>query len=260
MKCQCSSFIHGRKIVKTLLPLYLLLFIGLAVRPTLSTAGEWGLGAAIAYYQPPHNGVESESISLPFVSYQSERLNINLRAFSYRLFKFDEMQISLEGEIRLEGYDPDGNIALTGMEKRNPSLDAGVSVARNDAWGEMIFMILADMTETHEGYEARLLYQIPYRLKRLIFISAVGVGWLDNALVDYYYGVRLDEVSSTRSYYAGLSTTNTFVELSIGYDISDSLEFSAGLKVMHLGKSIEASPIVDKKYDTSAISSLQYRF
>ena len=38
---------------------------GLVLISPLAPAGEWGLGAAIAYYQPPLNGVESELIDVP---------------------------------------------------------------------------------------------------------------------------------------------------------------------------------------------------
>ena len=121
-------------------------------------------------------------------------------------------------------------------------------------------MILGDITGTHEGYEARAQYEVPYMVNRLLIAPAVGVSWLDDALVDYYYGVRVDEATSTRSQYTGGSTANVFVDFTMGYILSDRMELLAGIKYVRLGENIEASPIVDKNYETSAFSAVQYKF
>jgi len=236
------------------------MIFGLALMPRIGAAGEWGIGSAIAHFQPSQTGVRSESIAAPYVTYHGERLNIDLAAVSYTLYKSQEILISMEGELRFDGYDPKDSPALQGMEKRDPSFDAGIGVARAGAWGVMKIMILGDITGTHEGYEARAEYEAPYMINRLLIAPAVGVSWLDDALVDYYYGVRLDEATSTRNLYTGDATTNTYVHLSVGYILSDSMELLAGFKYVRLGENIEASPIVDKKYETSAFSAVQYKF
>lgn len=246
--------------MKTISGLVFFIIFGLALMPRYVSAGEWGAGAAFAHYRPPLNGVGSEFKSVPYVTYHGERLNMDLGTVSYTLFKSKEIQISMEGEPRFEGYDPKDSPALTGMEKRNPSFDAGIGMASAAMGGEMKIMILGDITRTHEGYEARVQYQIPYMVNRLLIAPAVGVSWLDSALVDYYYGVRLNEVTSTRSHYVGRSTTSTFVDLTMGYVLSNRLELLVGLKYVRLGKHIEDSPIVNKKYDASAFSALQYKF
>jgi outer membrane protein len=246
--------------VKTLFRVAFLMIFGLAVMPRPGAAGEWGIGSAIAHFQPSQTGVRSESIAAPYVTYHSERLNIDLATVSYTLLKSAEFLISMEGELRFDGYDPKDSPALTGMEKRKSSFDAGVGVARAGEWGVMKIMVLGDITGTHKGYEARAQYEVPYMVNRLLIAPAVGVSWLDDALVDYYYGVRLDEATSTRSQYTGASTTNAYVHLSLGYILSDRMELLAGLKYVRLGENIEASPIVDKAYETSAFSAVQYKF
>lgn len=234
--------------------------IGITLISPLASAGEWGLGVALAYYQPPLNGIEREFIGLPYITYQNEHLNIDLTTVSYTLLKSGKTQTSIAGEVRFEGYDPKDSPALTGMKKRNPSFDAGISVARPSMGGELQMMILGDITGTHEGYEARAQYQRPYILNRLLIAPAVGISWLDDALADYYYGVRSNEATSTRTRYAGNSTINTFIELAVGYAFDGRLELLGGVKAVRLGRNIEASPIVDKKYDTSAFSALLYKF
>lgn len=234
--------------------------VGLAITPFLASAGEWGIGAATGYFQPPQSGIEGQHLALPYFTYQGERLNIDLGAISYTLSQSEAIKISLEGELRFEGYEPDDSPALSGMEKRSPSFDAGIGVASPVLDGEMKVMILGDLIGTHEGYEARAQYQIQYMFNRWVFAPAVGVSWLDKSLVDYYYGVQQSETTPNRTYYSGNASTNPFVELGFGYSFSDHLELTGGVKYVRLGKRITASPIVDQEYDASAFSALQYKF
>lgn len=234
--------------------------IGLAMTPLFVSAGEWGIGTAAGYLQSPHSGVEGRYLAVPYFTYQGERLNIDLSAISYTLSQSKAIRITLEGELRFEGYEANDSPALSGMEKRSPSFDAGVGAASPVLDGEIKVMILGDVTGTHEGYEARAQYQIPYVLDRWVLAPAIGVSWLDKSLVDYYYGVQQGEATPNRPYYLGKSSTNQFVEIGFGYAFSDHLELTGGVKYVRLDKSITASPIVGQEFDASAFSTLLYKF
>jgi len=223
-------------------------------------AGEWGLGAATAYLQTPYKGLDGEHIAVPYFSYQGEQLIFDLAAVSYILHRSEQLQFALEGELRFEGYESDDSPDLAGMKSRRPSFDAGASVAGFVMGGELKALLLGDITDTHKGYEARVQYQKPYVFGRLFIAPALGVAWLDGALVDYYYGVEAGEVTSVRPAYHAESTTNLFVELSAGYAISKTLELLGGVKTVRRGSSIENSPIVDSRNDTAVFSAVQYKF
>ncbi|MDH5179639.1 MAG: MipA/OmpV family protein [Gammaproteobacteria bacterium] len=246
--------------MKTTLKIVIYLLAGLSMLPQSGVAGEWGIGMAAAYIQPPHTGVDSDVRALPYVTYHGEHFNLDLGTVTYTLHQTGTMKIALEGELRFDGYEPQDSPALAGMAERRPSFDAGLSLARTDSTGEMKIMILGDITGTHEGVEARAQYQIPYMINRMFIAPAVGVSWLSSDLVDYYYGVRANEVTGNRAYYTGEAVTNIFVDLAVGYQISERVELLGGLKVTRMGKNITASPIVDKKHDTCAFTTLQYKF
>ena len=246
--------------MKTKLGAAFFVIFGLALMPDLVLAGEWGVGSAVAHLEPTQTGVESKFIGVPYISYRSERLNIDLGTVSYALFRSRRILISMEGEPRFEGYDPKGSSILAGMEKRKSSFDAGIGMTLGGKRGGMKLLILTDITGAHEGYEARAQYQRPYVINRLFIAPAVGISWLDDSLVDYYYGVRSNEATSNRAHYAGSSTTNAFVNLAMGYVLSPRLELLGGLKFVRLGKNIENSPIVDKKYVTNIFTALQYKY
>ncbi len=234
--------------MKSILGIVIFMVFNLTFMPSLASAGEWGLGAAIAYNQPPQKDVESYYLALPYFTYHGERLNIDLGTVSYTLLS-GEVQISLEGELRFPGYDPDDSESLKGMKKRDLSLDTGMSVARAGSWGEIKLTLLGDVTGTHDGFEARAQYQMPYMINRFFIAPTIGISWLDSALVDYYYGVQLDEATSSRSRYAGSSATNAFIGVTMGYALSDHLELLGGLRYERLGENIAASPIMDKSHE-----------
>lgn len=237
----------------------LIAVLGMVLIPTAG-AGEWGLGAATAYLYTPYKNRDGKLLAVPYFSYQGERLNVDLAAISYSLLKTEQLQVALEGELRFEGYEADDSPELVGMASRNPSFDVGASVASVVMGGEFKVILLRDIIATHQGHELRVQYQKPYMFDRLFITPALGAAWLDEALVDYYYGVRTSEVTPTRPAYKAESTTNLFIELSVGYAINEQLELLGGVKAVWLGKSIVNSPIVGSQYDTAAFSAVKYKF
>jgi outer membrane protein len=244
---------HG---LKTVLPLLLTL----ACTSAPAAAGEWGLGAAVAHFQPPQRGIEGEFLGVPYVSYRGERLTVDVATASFSLVESGSLRFSLEGELRFAGYEAADSPALIGMADRDPALDAGFGVSHRSRWGEVKAVILGDISGTHQGYEVRAQYRRPYLIERLLIAPGFGVSRLNNRLVDYYYGVRADEVGMDRPQYDGIATTNLFVELALAYTLSDRLELLGGMKYVWLGDAIEASPIVDRAYDSNAFAALQYKF
>jgi outer membrane protein len=121
-------------------------------------------------------------------------------------------------------------------------------------------MYLGDITSTHEGYEARVEYQHPWMVGRLMIAPSIGVSRLDKSLVDYYYGVRINEATASRPYFKGRATSNTYFDIAVVYMLSDSLEWLGGVNYMLLGKNIEASPIVEQGHNVNAFTALMYKF
>lgn len=228
--------------------------------PLHAHAGEWGLGAAFAHMQAPQLSVSGETLGVPYVSYHGEHLNIDLLNASYWLFEADNFTVSLAGEFRFDGYQAKDSPSLTGMADRNPSFDTGLSMSHRDSVGELKLTWLADITGTHEGYETRLEYQVPHIINRLLIAPTLGISRLNSSLVDYYYGVRADETTITRAQYSGNATTNIYIELALGYVLSERMEFVSGFKYTWLGNNITASPIVEKNHETAAFTALQYKF
>ena len=116
---------------------FVLVVTGLFIQQADVEAGEWGLGVAGVRYQPPLIGANSESAMLPYIYYEGDRLSVDFQQISYRLIAAENFEFSVLGQLRLQGYNPGNNMALSGMEKREPSIDAGFSATLSKDWGAL---------------------------------------------------------------------------------------------------------------------------
>ena len=85
---------------------------------------------------------------------------------------------------------------------------------------------------------------------------SIGVNYQDSNYVNYYYGVRPEEATATRSEYNGNSAVNTEVRLAVS-----THQFFNGMTRLELGAtffddSISDSPLTDD--DTSLGAMLVY--
>ncbi len=237
---------------------FIILLTTVTIQPII--AGEWGAGVAVATQQPPQIGVQHENLGAPFITYRGERLKVDFGAISYIMNDSDAFQIAIHGEFRFDGYEPKDSNALIGMTKRDPSFDAGVSLLHQANWGLVEIVLLNDITGTHDGFEAKTSYKYPIMSGQWLFVPSFGVSWQNESLVDYYYGIRADEVNTNRSVYSGYNARNLFAELAVGYAFSDKVELLAGFKYIQFDKSITDSPIISRDYQATAFTAFVYKF
>lgn len=240
-------------------PLLLVLMTASLV-PNVGRAGEWGIGIGIAAHQPPQQGADIEIDGGPFPFYEGDRLSLSFGSVSYRLIDLKGFQLALEGQARFDGFDPKDNSALAGMQKRNPALDAGFSLATSGRWGAAQLRFLGDVTGTHQGYEIAASYQVPYQSGRWTVVPSIELKWRSADLVDYYYGVRVSEANATRPAYAAGRATNISAGLTAAYKLTQRWQILAGAEYLRLDDSIKSSPIIEKNHEASIFSALIYRF
>ena len=237
-----------------------LALIGLTLIPVDCRAGEWGLGVGVAARKPPQQGAENEVVGMPFPQYEGERLSLTFGSVGYSLTNSDRFRIALEGQLRFDGYDPDASTALAGMEERDVTLDAGFSITTGGSWGIASLKILGDALGVHEGYEISASYAYPMQLKRWTIVPSIGLKLPSSELVDYYYGVEIEEVTDGRPVYSGRSVVNTSVGVNVVYKIADHWQVIGGAEYVRLGDGITDSPIIERDYDTGVYSALVYLF
>ena len=230
------------------------------VMPAGVQAGEWGIGAGVIQHQPAQQGAKSEIVGGPFPFYEGERLSVGFGNISYVVAAAGAVRLALEGQARFEGYDPDKSAALAGMKTRNPAFEVGMSVATGGDWGIAQLKYVGDITGTHEGYEVSAAYQMPLQVDRWTLVPSLSVDWRSKELVDYYYGVRDDEVQVGRPAYRGRAGLNVTAGIGVDYQLSDHWNIVGGADITYLGDNIQDSPIIAKDTESSVYTALVYRF
>lgn len=225
-----------------------------------SDAGEWGLGVGVAAQQQPQVGTDTQVVLFPFPSYEGERLSLGFGWGGYALTTSERFRVAIEGQLRFDGFDPDDSAELSGLQTRDLTLDAGFSITSGHDWGVLTFKALADALGVHEGYEISASYQYPMEFNRWTFVPTIALNWPSAELVEYYYGVRLEEATERRPAYEGGSVLNASAALNIGYALSESWEIIGGAEYTQLGDEITDSPIIEKDHEVIMYSAIVYRF
>ncbi len=246
--------------MKQALVLSILVFASSALMPAVSVAGEWGLGVGVAAQKPPQEGTDTQVVVLPFPSFEGDRLSLGFGTVTYALTTSERFRFALEGQLRFDGYDPDESAALSGLRERDVTLDAGVSISSSDDWGIASVKFMTDALGVHKGYEVSASYAYPLEFDRWTVVPAITANWSSADLVEYYYGVRLDEAVEGRPAYKGGSVFNTAVSLNASYTLSERWQIIGGAEYTRLGDAITDSPIIAEDHELIMYSAIAYRF
>ena len=223
-------------------------------------ADELQLGLAVLNSQSAIQGKAVETELLPAIIYQGENFSFIFDTLSYGLFASDSLSISMTGQLRLETYKPKDSEALNGMDKRDSSLDLGINIQSNHSWGTLELAASGDVSSTYDGYEVKASYAYPWMRGRWLLKPEVGVSYLSQQLVDYYYGVNISEQKASRPAYNGEATVNSFFNFSVFYRLNEKWNVIGGIVYVHLDDAISKSPIVDESHEASAFMAVTYTY
>ncbi|TCV92891.1 outer membrane protein [Luteibacter rhizovicinus] len=211
-------------------------------------APHWGLGVGIAAQQQPYRGVGSKVTPFPLVTYQSKWISLFGNTLSLKAPKFsDNFSVSLRASFALgDGYKASDSSYLQGMRRRNGSIWIGPAANWHNDWFDMAVSWSADASGESKGQQAAVSFQKDFTISPLFQITPyLGATWLDKKYVDYYYGVRPEEVRANRAAYVGGSTVNTRAGVRVGYKLSEHQHLIFDVGATMLGSKIKDSPLVD---------------
>jgi outer membrane protein len=156
-----------------------------------------------------------------------------------------------------QGDDPD----LAGMETRKSSLDGYL----NALWRTSLVTIGAhyyhDILNANRGDAASLRLSKNFKPGADVRLTpSLGAEWQNSERVNYYFGVRPEEVLAFRPAYTGTATINASAGLAGDYRLSRSWSLLGGVFTTRFGKGIVDSPIVTRRYSTLVYLGAGWRF
>lgn len=241
---------------KTLPAFYVWMLIQVPIAPVY--CAEWGVGIGVVSLGSEFDGVDSQNYIVPIPYYRGERLTVDLEGLSYALFQSESFQLSAAIRGRFDGFDPDDSRALSDLEERNSGVDGGLSLSSNNDWGITELSLLADISGTSDGYELSLAYQYPIQKGRWMFAPEFGIKAGSEDLVDYYYGVDVDEVVVGRPAYQADPAVDIYLSTTASYQLSKKASLLFGVEHIRLDEVKQDSPIVDQNHRTNVVAAYLY--
>jgi len=187
----------------------------------------------------------------------------------YQLKVTDDWELDIIRKSYLAGYDPDFIIdisdreipILNGLDERGSADGIGLRYTRYHR-NSSLSIDLAAMSPFSEvnGWVGDIYYSYVQAYRNWDIYWGAGFTFYSNKVVDYYYGIDLDEVSELRSYYKPNSGFKTQLEFFAQHPISKSWTFNAGVTQSYFSKSINDSPLIDRHNTTQLMMGVIYVF
>ncbi|XPF96277.1 MipA/OmpV family protein [Colwellia sp. RE-S-Sl-9] len=187
----------------------------------------------------------------------------------YQLHVDNDWSVDILTKTYITGYDPDILIekknqsipTLEGLKEREIGDAIALRYSRfND---DSIFSIdFANLTHWSKanGWLIDVYYNEVYIYKNWDIYIGGGVTYYSNQVMDYYYGIKEEEVTNARAYYDPNTGFKGTFEVYAQYPISKKWSFSAGVTQTYYSNTIGKSPLIDRQNITQFLLGVIYVF
>lgn len=226
----------------------------------------WALGAAAISAQKPYAGWGRETKALPLLIYENRwfrfgGLGAEVKLPQLQLGESQSLDFRLIAKYDGSGYDADDSPVLAGMDKRKSGFWAGAKATWRTDLANLNAEWVADASSHSKGQRFALTLEKNFRLGPQVMLAPrLGATWADKKYVDYYFGVRANEVTATRAAYQGQAGVNAELGLRSTYLFDRHHSMFLDVGVTRLAKEIKHSPLVDRSTENRVFVGYLYRF
>lgn len=225
----------------------------------LPKTSQWGLGFGAGFDKSPLRDFDDEVDPLPLVLYESKHLSVFGARIDYKLPSYGPLQFRLRARYANDGYEAKDSPYLAGMEERKGGLWLGGAAI----WRSGAMSVAGEFTAATgdaEGKRIKLELNREFRTGAVTITPRIGAEWYDKDYVDYYYGVRANEVRAGRSAYSGDSSQAIEAGVRFGYAFQRRHNFFVDVSAKSLGSEIKDSPLVERSTESSIKLGYLYAF
>ncbi|TKB43843.1 MipA/OmpV family protein [Thalassotalea mangrovi] len=218
----------------------------------------YGLGLSLN--NELYKGYDRRFIPIPVIGYRGESFTIYGPFASYDVFETDAIEVSLKLAPRFAGFDDNDSFIFEGMETRKFSMDAGVGVRwqKND-W-RLDTQAMFDVLGRSNGYEVSATFGRVMNYGPFFFEPNVGVSYVSENMVDYYYGVRANEATVNRPFYQAKSALNPTLGLSFFTPVLWGGMTRIGIEKTWFADTYADSPLTDESSRIDIFFAYSRRF
>ncbi len=226
-------------------------------------AGEFTVGIAAYKMDSPYKDFDDEDGIAPILSYEGEDFSFSGGELGYRIFGDDDSPLNLRLILTFDGsgFDSSDSPVFAGMAERDDSIEFGLNADLEAGPGIVSATLLHDISGTHKGYVADISYSLPLEISdRFSIEPGAGLQYLSGDYSNYYFGVRSNEATASRSAYTADSAVLPYVGYQVRYALSDSWMLLHDAGYVWLDDEIKNSPLVDKDGVWGTSVGVAYRF
>lgn len=256
-----------RKVAATAFLSGLVMASPLAFADDASSGGNtWGLGVGAASSQAPYTDVDRDNTALPLLYVENRYLRvfgpeIEFKLPSLSISDSQQLNFGIVGQYDGSGYEQDDAPILNGMSERKNSFWAGAKVVWSNDVVDVGAQWLTDVSGNSDGQRFNLGLERTWQFGEHVTITPrLGAAWQDEESVDYYFGVRDNEIRFDRPAYSGESATNIEAGVRGVYRFDQHHSVLMGVEVTSLADEIQDSPLVDSSTENSVFLGYLYRF
>ena len=217
-----------------------------------------GLGVGVMFY-PDYLGSKNDNaffIPYPYISYQSDKLNIDREGLKQQFLSYENFSIELSGSGSLPVKSSG---AREGMYDLDPAVEFGpafiYTAYKDDAISLKFDLPLRAVLSSdfksieYRGYVYEARTELEYNFNDYELQFQTGIMMADARYHNYFYGVDANSVTNNRTFYtakAGYTAYKTSLGLSKKFD-----KVWAGAFIRHYSLSdstIEESPLVERNH------------
>ena len=223
---------------------------------------ELSVGVNVLYSKTAYDTDKNEVRVLPGVFYDNNRVYARGAQAGAYLLNDGTNQLSAILQLSGNSFDPDdANGALSGLDERKISADAGLSYQRRTPIGGFRAQYTTDVLDRSGGNSGRLSYIGRVTRNKLTVYPSIGFEYHDADYNNYYYGVSDEESARTDvDAYESNSSLNPYINVSANYDFSDKWAGFANQSVSYLANEQYDSPMVDSRVEATSTLGLLYKF
>ena len=195
--------------------------------------------------QKAYRDIDSETIFRPIIVYDNKWISVHGGTISLKLPSAGSVSFALSADYSNDGYEASDSDVLEGMAEREDNFWVGASATWENSIADLSVSWSTDVSGNSEGQKFAVSAERTFERGRFEFAPRLGAVWLDDNYVDYYYGVRVNEVTADREFYAPEATVNLEAGFRTTYRLAQRHSLFLDLSVHSLGSEIQDSPIVD---------------
>jgi outer membrane protein len=223
-------------------------------------AGNWALGGGVNVQQKGYRDIDRDVLPLPMISYESRWISASVPTLDLKAYSGDTVSLRLRARYARDGYEAKDSSYLAGMADRKGSVWVGGAMLWRPGFANFSADVLRDASGYSKATRARVQVDRRFSVGAFGLTPRLGAERVDDKFVNYYYGVRADEVRADRAFYEGAASTNIDAGLRLDYTFARRHTVFVDVRATRFGNTIKDSPLMEKSSQTGASLGYIYRF